>query len=228
MGNCFPISCARATRSTWGAVFRRERRPRDSTGIDSVSNNAGFLYGRETGGWQIGRYGNGTYSRAFMLFRRFYSRPFDQFGSKKGVRKRIGDLFDKCTCSPNANRITPPEISSRIAKFNGEIVGIDVIYPSSNCKRNVDGRKITALMMICCLSRFCACAIQHSLNWGDVSATFVNDWVRAVGNPGGIIMDRGSPGMLGELRMGLSHAPPWGMIPAPARTPHQTDDWGEE
>ena len=41
------------------------------------------------------------------------------------------DIFRRRSCSENVNRIAPPEISSWVAKFSGEVVGVDILYSFS-------------------------------------------------------------------------------------------------
>ena len=118
-------------------------------------------------------------------------------------QKRIGQISDRCTCSPNLTRITTPKIPSRIEKYNGEILGIGLLYPFVNFRDYAAGRKIMELMAIWCLSRFFVCSISPSLAEDEVSPTFTNDWARSIGQPLRAIMRRRSPGMFGE---------PWGDI----------------
>ena len=38
-------------------------------------------------------------------------------------------MCDKCKCHAAVRRITPPAISSWQYKYNGEVVGVDIVYP---------------------------------------------------------------------------------------------------
>ena len=133
----------------------------------------------------------------------------------------ITRLHAQCSCSGQATRATPPKISSWIAKFNGEIVGIDIVYPFSGSPPSKTCTKISALMMVCCLTRFCALSILPDLTAQTTSTVFMNDWVRFVGKPRRIILDAGSPGLMGKEWGQLSHVFRWQMISAPPRAPHQ-------
>ena len=131
----------------------------------------------------------------------------------------------RCTCAGKVNRVTPPEISPWVAKFNGEIVGLDVVYPfvGSRAEKTTKTKTfgIPALMMVCCLTRFCARSLLIDLKPKTVSEVFMDHWVRFVGKPRRLIMDGGSPGLVGKEWDRLSHVFCFQMINAPARAPNQ-------
>ena len=79
-------------------------------------------------------------------------------------QEMITRMLSQRSCSGQVNRVTPPKISSWIAKFNGEIVGLDVAYPFTGSRAQKKPATKTfglpALMMVCCLARFCSCSLS--------------------------------------------------------------------
>ena len=128
----------------------------------------------------------------------FAMRSLELAESRIVPEQMIAGLFRRCNCSANVNRVTPPEISSWISKFNGEIVGGDIAYPSAGMRPALSGRRIMALMMVRCRSRFCVCTVLPDLVAETVTSSFMDDWVRHVGKPKRIATDYGSPGLYGH------------------------------
>ena len=78
----------------------------------------------------------------------FALRNLLQDAHKTVSESMIADLFRRCACSENVYRIAPPKISSWISKFNGEIVGIDIVFPFSGMRPVVSAKRTTALMIV--------------------------------------------------------------------------------
>ena len=66
--------------------------------------------------------------------------------------QQIHQLPWKRSCSEKANRATPPKISSWISRFNGEIIGVDVVYPFVGSRPYNIGKEITSLLIACVLA----------------------------------------------------------------------------
>ena len=141
---------------------------------------------------------------------------------------QIGRVLQKCSCHGLVNRITPPKISSWIARFNGEIIGIDVVHPFMDIKRRrfghnegVTGKNLTALLVVDCMTRFAVCSLVTDCKPSTLITVLLNDWIRTLGKPRRIIMDNGSPGMFGTEWNDFSHTYVIQLINAPKSAPHQ-------
>ena len=55
-----------------------------------------------------------------------------KFGGRRISPKQIQRVMKKCNCQRSVRRITPPVVSRWIARFSGEVVAIDTIYPFSD------------------------------------------------------------------------------------------------
>ena len=133
----------------------------------------------------------------------------------------------KCGCQRSVHRITPPVVSSWIARFSGEVVAIDTIYPFTDIgaeglfPRWKATGKIPALLVVDSLTRFLSCQILKTLDSEHMTHVFMNDWVKHFGKPKRIILDQGSPGMFGGEWETLSHIFGWQYIRAPVKAAHQ-------
>lgn len=133
----------------------------------------------------------------------------------------VTDLFRRRTCTDNASRITHPKISPWVAKFNGEIVGVDIAYPFAGVRPQAPVRKIIAPEMASCLSRYCVCSVLPDLLAGTVTSTVMDDWVRQIGNPKRIVLDFGTRGPYGHAWKNLPHVYGIPLIAAPRREPRR-------
>ena len=115
-----------------------------------------------------------------------------------------------------------PAITSWQYKYNGEVIGIDIVYPFRDWDIHINRRthqsvprvKATeetkektpaALLMVDALTRFVNCSILPKVTAEEVANTFVNDWVRCLGKPRRIILDHGGPGFTGREWRDASH-----------------------
>ena len=133
----------------------------------------------------------------------------------------IQKVLPECGFQNALQRITPPQVARWLAKYNGEIVALGIISPFTDCFDGKMAKEYPALFMIDSLSRFINCALlinRASIHAGQV---FMNDWVRTIGKPMGIITDRGGPTLSGAAWADLSHTFGWQMIHAPQNAPHQ-------
>ena len=51
----------------------------------------------------------------------------------------IKELYDTCKCQTGVRRITPPNVSSWTARYNGETVGADLRYPFVDTHPEING-----------------------------------------------------------------------------------------
>ena len=112
-----------------------------------------------------------------------------KFGGCKAGTKQVSRVTQRCGCHRSAHRITPPAVSSWIARFSGEIVAVGAIYPFSDVgpeglspKWKATG-KIPALLVADSLTRFATCHIVKDLNSERLTNAFVNEWVGHFGKP---------------------------------------------
>ena len=133
----------------------------------------------------------------------------------------IQTMMGKCGCQTAVRRITLPPVASMAAKFNGEIIALDIIYPFTDCFDEKISKEFPALFMIDSLSRFVNCALLINRASGHASQIFLDDWVGTLGKPRRIITDRGGPTLQGEAWTDLSHIFGWQMIHAPKFSPNQ-------
>ena len=133
----------------------------------------------------------------------------------------IQDVLAKCGCQTAVRRITPPVVASTAAKYNGEIIALDIIFPFTNCFDGRISKEHPALFMIDSLSRFVNCTLLVNRASGYAAQVFINDWVRTLGKPRRIITDRGGPTLQGDAWAELSDIYGWEMIHAPRFAPHQ-------
>ena len=138
-----------------------------------------------------------------------------------GEKSLIEKLYADCKCQVAVQRITPPNVACWLAKYNGEIVAIDIIFPFKDCCEEKLHKQFPALFMIDSLSRFINCSMLIGRTAEHVGSVFVNDWVRTIGKPRRIITDAGGPSLTGNFWRELSHVYGWQMIQAPQFTPQQ-------
>ena len=60
----------------------------------------------------------------------------------------IRRMLSQCSCGGKVNRVTLPKNPSRVAKFNGEIVGIDVVYPFVGSRQHKAFPKLGDLVIV--------------------------------------------------------------------------------
>ena len=152
---------------------------------------------------------------------------------RKFLQSHLDQVYNKCKCQHTVDRITPPLVSSIMARRAGEIVAVDICYPFAridverqeeihhyDAGTNYHSR-LAALIMVCALTRFTVCSLLSNLSADCVAVTFVNDWVRFLGKPRRIISDRGGPGFTGNAWNSLSNIFGWQDVRAPAGAAYQ-------
>ena len=126
-----------------------------------------------------------------------------KFGGCKVDARQIQRITQRCQCQRSVHRITPPVVSSWIARFSGEVVAVDIIHPFTGHgpeglfpKWKATG-KTPALLVVDSLTRFATCQILKSTNSDVVSQVVMSDWAKHFGKPKRIILDQGGPGLVG-------------------------------
>ena len=134
-----------------------------------------------------------------------------KFGGCRADPQQVKRVMHKCNCQRSVHRIAPPVVSSWVARFSGEVVAVDVIYPFSDVgpeglfpRWRATG-KIPALLVVDSLTRFISCQILKGLNSEIATQVFMNEWVKHFGKPKRIILDQGIPGLVGGEWESLSH-----------------------
>ena len=142
--------------------------------------------------------------------------------------EQISRIHAKCGCVRSVHRITPPVVTSWIARFSGEIVAMDIIYPFTEFGKDNDSRLPSqriatnpALLIVDSLTRFITCSLLADLTAATVTQAFLRDWVMHFGKPKRIILDQGGPGFTGHEWEKLSHVFGWQYIKAPTKMSHQ-------
>ena len=110
----------------------------------------------------------------------------------------IQKVVRECGRQNALQRITPPQVASRLAKYNGEIVALDIAFPFTDCFEGEIAKDCAVLFTVGSLSRFINCTLliaRASIHAGQV---FMNDWARTIGNTRRIITDRGGPALPGS------------------------------
>ena len=133
----------------------------------------------------------------------------------------IEQLYKECNCQAGVHRITAPNVSCWMSKYNGEVVGIDICYPFLESHPEVQGGKSPALIMVDSLSRYVNCSLIGKLTGENVLQTFLNDWVRPLGKPRRILMDNGGPGFKNKAWTDASGIFGWQIVMAPPQTQSQ-------
>ena len=145
---------------------------------------------------------------------------------------QINRVHNKCGCIRSVHRITPPVVSSWVARFSGEIVAMDIIYPFAEFGKEgkiwIDGKQLDsraptnpALLVADSLTRVITCTLLTDLSAETVTQIFLRDWVMRFGKPKRIILDQGGPGFTGQEWEHLSHVFGWQYIKAPTKMSHQ-------
>ena len=128
---------------------------------------------------------------------------------RRFLQSHLDQVYAKCKCQHTVDRITPPLVSSVLARRAGGIVAVDICYPFvrvdierqeeiKNYKPNTNYHsRLAALVMVCALARFTVCSLLPNLTGDCVAVTFMNDWVRFLGKPRRLISDSGGPGFTG-------------------------------
>ena len=150
-----------------------------------------------------------------------------KFAGCKVDQNQILRIHQQCGCNRMVHRVTPPVVSSWIARFSGEVVAIDIIYPFTEF--GVDSHRpgkaripsMPALLVVDSLTRFITCSLLTDLTSETVSQAFLRDWVMPFGKPKRIILDQGGPGLTGTEWGKLSHVFGWQFIKAPTRASYQ-------
>ena len=133
-----------------------------------------------------------------------------KFARCKVDQSQLDRIYKQCGCSRSVHRITPPVVSSWIARFSGEAVAIDVIYPFTEF--GIDSHRpgkarvpsIPALIVADSLARFITCSLLKDLCSETVSQAFLKDWVMPFGKPKRIILDQGGGGPDSQERNGAN------------------------
>ena len=151
-----------------------------------------------------------------------------KFGKYKVPQEQIERIHRQCGCKRSVHRITPPVVSSWIARFSGEIVAMDIIYPFTEfgidqnwTEARARAKSPPALLVVDSLTRFITCTLLDDVTTQTVSQAFLRDWVMHFGKPKRIILDQGGPGFTGHEWENLSHVFGWQYIKAPTRASHQ-------
>ena len=118
-------------------------------------------------------------------------------------------------------RIAPPSAACCLAKYDGETVDIDIIFPLADCFEEQVANGRHAMFAIDSLSRFVNCSILTNRSSIPAGKVFTNDWVRTIDKPRRIIADRGGPTFPGAAWADMSHAFGRKMIRAPQFPPRQ-------
>ena len=129
--------------------------------------------------------------------------------------EQITRIMRSCTRKGAVGRAKPPKVSGRMGKFNGGIMGIDLVYPFVGVREGATGRNYAALLIVDCLSRFALCSLIEDVRAATLINIPIDDWIRPLGKPRMIIMDHGPPGMFGgewgdfphTYAVKLAHAP---------------------
>ena len=108
-----------------------------------------------------------------------------------------------------------------MAKYNGEIVAIDIVFPFADCFGGELAKEYPALFTTDSLSRCINCSPLIARDSTRASQVFMNEWVRIIGKARRVITDRGRPTLSGAVRAELSHTFGWQMIHAPQFASHQ-------
>ena len=150
-----------------------------------------------------------------------------KFARCKVDQNQILRIHQQCGCNRTVHRVTPPVVSSWIARFSGEVVAIDIIYPFTEF--GIDSHRpgkarvpsMPALLVVDSLTRFITCSLLNDLTSETVSQAFLRDWVMPFGKPKRIILDQGGPGLTGTEWDKMSHVFGWQFIKAPTRASYQ-------
>ena len=106
----------------------------------------------------------------------------------------ISELYKDFKCQLGVRRIAPPNVSRRIAKYNGETVGVDVCFPFYESHQEIKGGKADALIAVDSLPRYANCSLIARIAGECILATSSYDWVRPLGKPRLILLDHSGPG----------------------------------
>ena len=116
-------------------------------------------------------------------------------------REQIKRILGNCTCGGNLNRTDHPELTGRTSEFCGDVIGVDVVYPSvdtTETRKDMRCENFPALLIADRMSRCAICSLLKDLRAVTLNSTLMNDWIRPLGKPSRIIADIGSPGMTGR------------------------------
>ena len=133
----------------------------------------------------------------------------------------ITRFLRSCVCKGVVGRVTRPKESGWMGKFNGEILGIDVVYPFVGVRQGVTGKNYVASLIVDCLPRFAMCSLIADAPSVTLINILVNDWIRALGKPRRPIMDHGPPGMFGGEWGDFPHTYAIQLVHAPQGAPYQ-------
>ena len=133
----------------------------------------------------------------------------------------ITELYKSCKCQIGVHRMTPPNVSSWITKYNGEIIALDVCYPFVEAHPEINGGKSPALIVVDSLSRYINCSLLKRVTGDCILETLLNDWVRTLGKPRKILTDHHGPGFRSKIWTDASDIYGWQLITAPPSTQSQ-------
>ena len=119
---------------------------------------------------------------------------------------QIRRVIRGCLCKGVVGRITPPKIPGWMERFNGEIVGIDVLLSICWGDGRNHGVNYLSLLMVDCVTRFAICSLVVDTKAATLISILLNDWIRPLGNPWRIITDAWPTGMIGTDWGEFSHA----------------------
>ena len=81
-------------------------------------------------------------------------------GGRVVDQAQIRRVIRRCNCNGAVGRITPPKITGRLARFNGEIIGTDAVYPFVGLREGIDWENYMALIIVDCVARFGICSLE--------------------------------------------------------------------
>ena len=130
-------------------------------------------------------------------------------------KELIEALYTECNFQARTHRIAPRNLSRRMAKYNGEILPVDICYPFPESHPEAKWGGFPSLISAGSLPRYVNCSPIGEFPGENALIAFLNDLVSTIGIPRRIIMDNGGPGFrskageeaMGRFWMENSHGP---------------------
>ena len=151
-----------------------------------------------------------------------------KFSRRRANRGQIDRIHQQCGCKRSVRKITPPVVSSWVARFIGEIAAMDIIYPFAEFgidqkwhPKRVRSSSPPSLLVVFSLTRFITCSLPKDVTSATVSQTFLYDWAMHIGQPQRIILDQGGPGFNGHEWWDLGRVFGRPYIKAPTKASYQ-------
>ena len=135
------------------------------------------------------------------------------YAGEKAQENSLQDVTRTCGCQVNTGIPQPPRISKYVANYPGEVIALDVFYPSGS-------QTEPAIICVDALTRYVSAKFLTSLRPRTIISFLITCWIALMGVPVTVMVDRGTPFMGSDWDV-FSHSYGIKIVTAPTRAHYQ-------